>query len=87
MGESELYMEAKDWEMMYTILLKGMLEATGLLAPLAENKGAIDALLTAIMKACEYRLIVCEDFTEEELAEMRRDLTGNIIKKDLLTEC
>ena len=48
MRESDIYMEPEDWEMMYTILYKGISEAMDRLEALPGNKEVCGILVEAI---------------------------------------
>lgn len=67
-------MEAKDWEMMYLILHKGISDAVDMLAERPGSRDVISFLVKTLLKACDGQVTVCRDLSGEEAAEMKQDL-------------
>lgn len=74
MRESEAYLDAEDWEAMYTILWKGLSEGVDRLKPLPGNREVCRILVQALLDAEAYQRTVLGAIRgeDEERVEQRR---------------
>lgn len=72
----ESYMEAEDWEAMYTILHKGISESVDRLKPLPGNQEVCEILVRALLDAAEYQCTVqgAMQGEDEARAQKRRQV-------------
>ena len=72
MRESEAYLDAEDWEAMYTILWKGLSEGVDRLKPLPGNREVCRILVQALLDAEEYRRTVLGAIQGEDEERIRK---------------
>lgn len=85
MRESELYLDTEDWEVMYTILWKGISEGVDRLKPLPGNREVCELLVQALLDAEEYRstvLGVISGEDEERIRKRRQALVSPEVDAD-----